>query len=1437
MGITMDQSRATTTGDGLTKLDRKNLLLSDGQKLDQSDKDHHEASDHSDPWAKVSAASCTAGSAISNDSACKTDKLPHVELVTYDPGAQKVLTDATQSSTNNTDVVRHGESVLKRLAVAAEPSNLSNTSGLSNSTDVKPLGSGFQSVAQVSLRPDALVDKSGKTVSAEALVVTPVTTNSLVVPTVKLAELVVKESTPSGRVDVAAKEPTAKDAATTTVAAKIEPHGNQSPVQSLVQSPVQSAFKSAAQVTLKPETQGQSGFQTAVPTALKVETQGQSRFQSVAQVSLRPDVIVDKSGKTLSNESLVIAPIVPITLVASSTYASTSSSNSSSNSSANNSTAQRLEQPARIETASNIAAPPTIRASDLVVKESSPGSRLETVTPIRTELAMKAEPATKVEPVIISAAAPLTVASKDLSTSGATASKLETSGSQSGFQNVAQVSLRPDAIIDNSGKTVAREALVVAPLTATVPLATISQNGSSVQRSEQAQATDTNASKLAPPVIKASDLVVKDGNSTSPIPVKDVNTAPSAVKPDTANLSGFQNVAQVSLRADAIVDKSGKTVSNESLVIAPIAQILPLTTVSQSYNAAQRNEQPQTTDSGSANVSAAPVTVSSKDFSTSGATASKLETGGQSGFQNVAQVSLRPDAIVDTSGKIVAREALVIAPLAAIVPLATISQNGSSVQKSEQSQATDTNASKLAPPVIKASDLVVKDGNSTSPNPVKDVNTAPSAIKPETANLSGFQTAAQVSLRPDGIVDKSGKSISTESIIATNLATNGAIPGVILGVVPGVSSGNPAAAQTSPAAVELTAKDGSTTQGLGKIDQAARILDGMQTAANSKAPKPLGFEHSQTNQLGQPATALSAALAAAINGRMLGQQMEPNGKEVVTAKIGELQVKTNDAVVKAADVTGKSVEVTAKLGDTVKANETLIANKQTSIQIIHIGQAVAGEAATSAVKGNILGVKAEAGAIGATTKEGAAPKADLSVNAEIKMPLSTKGKKAEEDDDDSTVATTAKVIGGGSGTGTATGPRTGSNSGTANNTGTGTGVGTNAALVNGQPIDPTVAGQISGITPKPHALPPLEITDKENEAGKSSKHGSPSSTTNATNKANSGPSQKEMSAALQAMIEKRRKERAKKTQSTKAGTKARTEKKPVYKPEKQRRCLVLKGDTLDSLAEQYLDDSDLAELIYEINKGFWRETRRNGMIYLEVIPGSTIFLPTEEEIAIFRQQKALSGKAALRIKCAPPKAVRSLRQSLKQSQQAAEPEHTLALQLETEQEAQEGQEDTSLLPPKVFTAQAPAQNLDTNFSSNFSSNPTVNPEEKALALQFISHLAQVADTSRVLVPNQAKEVRELEDSSRVAVVGDHSGDSAYSARIEVFCDRVWQPVMEYVIGGSNDAILKIYSRCGKIREIDLDLPANIIREMAFNDLNTNRLHYCKKYLLGRKIFC
>jgi hypothetical protein len=59
--------------------------------------------------------------------------------------------------------------------------------------------------------------------------------------------------------------------------------------------------------------------------------------------------------------------------------------------------------------------------------------------------------------------------------------------------------------------------------------------------------------------------------------------------------------------------------------------------------------------------------------------------------------------------------------------------------------------------------------------------------------------------------------------------------------------------------------------------------------------------------------------------------------------------------------------------------------------------------------------------------------------------------------------------------------------------------------------------------------------------------------------------------------------------------------------------------------------------------------------------------------------------------------------------------------------------------------------------------------------------------------------------------------------------------MEYKIANQS-SLLIVRRMSGNSRSISLDLPPEVLKAMAFNDLHKNRLRYSKKYLLGKKIF-
>ncbi len=705
------------------------------------------------------------------------------------------------------------------------------------------------------------------------------------------------------------------------------------------------------------------------------------------------------------------------------------------------------------------------------------------------------------------------------------------------------------------------------------------------------------------------------------------------------------------------------------------------------------------------------------------------------------------------------------------------------------SSGVELAASKLEPPAAskQARDL-------QSFGQVTQVTARP-ATSGQVESLQSFSQVTQLTGRPDGLIDVSGKRVSSDARVIAPATYN-----VPLAIETSSASASGATVKTEikpQAQAPEQAKASVPEQTKAPVPSPAQA-DSLQSFNQTKiaATDKSVVANTHLEPAIKPAIgAASVPLVSALTSKLTNQNpFEPTTKAVSALAESPSLVNTSSKgfTAKAESVVSNN-DLTAK-GEVVKASTNSAQSEtfQTTGKSLPPtpGVLVAGESGlVAAAKGAVIGAGAKGEVIAPAKGDG------LSVSAEIKLPNTSKGRKPE--------GVTADDIAAATNTISATGARVFTGGGVCGNGGYGTASGSSTVvsnsvgIVSGQFIDPTTgASMVSGSVPlSSFVLPPLEIVDGNN--GKIEQRAP---------KASNGPTQKELAEAFEALVEKRRRELIKNSvATTSGGKKAPIKNEPVSKPEKQRRCLVLKGDTLESLASQYLGDGALAELIYEINKGFWREKRHAGKIQLEFIAGSTIFLPTEEEIAKFRIKKIASGKPYLTFECVAPRAIRSLRQSVKnQAEVSAE---TIF--------------DTR--PPVIFTAGAPAK--------------SENSLDKTLAVQLISHISKTAETSRILLPNQAKQLRDLEQISRVTVIGEQScrDASPYVARIEVLRESSWSTVMEYIIDG--DARLRIYSSCGKMREINLDLPLSIVREMALNDLTVNRIDYSKKYLLGRKIFC
>ncbi|MBL8085729.1 MAG: hypothetical protein JNN26_24085 [Candidatus Obscuribacter sp.] len=1061
------------------------------------------------------------------------------------------------------------------------------------------------------------------------------------------------------------------------------------------------------------------------------------------------------------------------------------------------------------------------------------------------------------------------------------------------FLALTQVALKEDGIVDNSGKKVVAEALPQSSSGATVARTSVVTAGdtaaptviaaTSVSSTKSAgevtspvtatpsglravetvsggklESSSTVIREQQAPTILASQLVVKDPeqprknyvdssqllansgepqslrNLGQPLPVPanrvdlQPNTTrveatlpeksePALAKAPAVQTNPFHSVTQVALREDGIADAGGKKIAFEPLVYTSIAPVLARSVLAAADTS-----------------SAAPVPKPSAEPSTVASGRSGSETG-------VTRV-----------------ENTVPGPLLVKEPLAV---------------ALPSSPKALTPGPTATSQPGAKELAAESNLPLS----VPSASSPASKAVS----------LANQLVGKEGPTGKGEAVVGVETVGAKAVAG------PATAGGIGAAAVGSEGSAVVSKGDGV---GSGKLDPATSTTTKGEGTLTAKGD-------ALTTVKGDALTTAKSDTLSTVKGDALttvkGDALTTAKSDALTTVKGDgLTTAKTDATgaVKSDGLTGKTVKAseTANVGNgrgladgtektTTGADKgsLLPTGKGTTTVGVQTGETVTGSVL---VAGNGTGTapsaKTRGEAVTPVKPEGSA----VLVPLDTKIPgkVSVGGKETESNVSlDLTPAKTgfAGAGGGSSQPNTGTAATNMDPSGTTGGVAGGTGAAAGAGGSQSGNVDPTLvpaASQPVGSgakTPFDMSLPPLEIVDAEAEAkltssrtdtdngskGFGSDDGSepkaapssridlqtgrgkpePSGDTKAGRREERGPRAEDLTAAFQVLAEKRRSERKRKPQKKLVPVR-KTKEESGYKPEKKRRCFILKGDTLESLAAQYLGDSDLASLIYEINAGFWWEKRRGGKIYLEFIPGTTIFLPTAEEISNFRR-KTSSGKVLHQFEYLTPERIRSLRQALKGGKDGAESTGSKSL-TEPEYGSEpapalklEQNEQTTLVNASVSAAAEVKQAVETRkavaYTASLKPYEGQSREEGTRKLLLGGGQASIVRLLSGCISDEA-----LEAGSRISLDASGGQRESFSvARVEVLKDGIWLPVLEYLVG--QDSVLKVYSLGGGERVIHLDLPPAVVRGMALNDLNSNRLEYCRKFLLGRKLFC
>ncbi|MBK7747626.1 MAG: hypothetical protein IPI39_10295 [Candidatus Obscuribacter sp.] len=1210
-------------------------------------------------------------------------------------------------------------------------------------------------------------------------------------------------------------------------------------------------------------------------------------FQSIKQVAVRNEAVLDGSGKVENNDSSNRPPVIvasqlvvkdPVTRIeASKTAQPAVLQNSGVESTAPaQAPASRLDNPVLVA-ATKVESPtpsinPTVRgdnapvlvAATRIEPVANPVNRGEvTLSPPRPA-AQAAVGEAKVEPA----------STQPLSTNPLPANP---------FQSIKQVAVREEAVVESSGKVVLNESVASQASVVSARLASENPNpASSVNAATPfvvspsaansgsislARSIVDSGSNSRPPVIAANQLVVKDpalrsetvspGQIVVPGPKTDaalpvVRVAGSDSMPNSSDpvvqdrpksqpgaSNPFQDYTNVLAKFDGISDNSGKKVIAES--------------VTQSVSSAE---------------------------------APKSQPAAPNPFQGYSNVLAKVDSVSDNSGKRVIAENVTqniqstITPKS--LPLSPVTEVAA--VRIVNSDSRESVLARNSAPVVMASQLAVKDaggqnkteGQTRNDSPVRSeilVKAEPVArVEPVTKlteNIKGSAAAASVAaVATAKIADKQN---GAETLAATNT-----LEGLfeVVGRSRALASGDILTAKTS-ASIEPTP--------LRTAADAKVVADNAMPGAKAVTyvSMPVGRANSSEFQIVDPRAGLTIASAdAAVTGSVLSPALQ-NGlaTAVQTTKTEGTSVKT-DGQNAVLDI---KTPVRPGLKEGAKEGEGLSIAGAAIVTATSRSNAGGGSSTTPSSKSGVAaGVTASGATPSGTTSSGVASSGVATsgvATSGATTPGTTIPGTATSGATTSGTTTPGTTISGTTTPGTAT---AGTMIGNANAGGAVTGTGASAGLVGGHGAsgmvghnwsagatagtapggvggvtsaavtDPiTASSNQSGLTIDPKALQPLTLVDgeevldgshkgetlttrgpgKKNKSDETTKEtesdraGAAKTHANGNAKNGKGRAQSADDETL-TLAELERQKRAEAEKRRKLQEKARKHKaEQPRQVEKQRRCHILKGDTLESLALQYLGASNLATLIYKINQGFWWERRHANKVYLELLTGTVIFLPTTGEIAQFRDKLSCGKVKLLQFEYLSCEHVRSLRQLLAGARdKKAVTDQGASLEQQCETIAQEEVTANLIESTAQTVAVAPAAGTYVAFAANCDKKPT------PLAASFAA-----TQTGRLLIPGQMVVSDRLEEQSRVVELHNpqQSGIEHCQVQLQVWHSGQWLVVMEYV--SSDDPVLNVHSLSGTKREIKMLLPANAVKSMALHDLTKNRLEYARRFLLGRKI--
>lgn len=249
------------------------------------------------------------------------------------------------------------------------------------------------------------------------------------------------------------------------------------------------------------------------------------------------------------------------------------------------------------------------------------------------------------------------------------------------------------------------------------------------------------------------------------------------------------------------------------------------------------------------------------------------------------------------------------------------------------------------------------------------------------------------------------------------------------------------------------------------------------------------------------------------------------------------------------------------------------------------------------------------------------------------------------------------------------------------------------------------------------------------------------------------------------------------------------------------RYFVLAGDTLEKIAEKSLGDIRFVGLLVTINRPMVKMMGDGSSRVPYIQPGTSIYLPTQEELDVYRA-------------------------------------NFMSREMRQRDDFERGDFDVVKLPKGIFAESATAFDDEAPAPRILFDAEAITKAAAEEILAFEQpEVEEKEKDSAIFEPEELKgsigAVVQLSDCCRVLINESTTSEDEFHIKLEAFIMNAWITIAAYY--SQNDRIARVmYRTDGRRKQIDMQLPPSVVKEMAEEDFMHNWERHYRGYMMQQQ---